>query len=129
KRTSTQVKYGYLMVLTTFIQAICEGRCGRLVYDTANSQPGDFTCFFGSLALCVVKICRYRDYGFGHFLAQVIFSGLFHFLKDHGGNFLGGIKTSVYVNTYGIIVTLYHFIAPMTDFFGHLIKAASHKTF
>ena len=112
-----------------FIQAISQCGSSRLVHDTANSKTGNFTGFLGCLALSIVKIGRNGDHRFSYFLAQVIFSSLLHFLKYHGGNFLRGIQAAVYVNTYGIIVTFYNFIAPVTDLFCHLVKPATHEPF
>ena len=128
KCTTTKVKYCDLMILASFIQTISQC-CGcRLIHDTANIQTCNFTGFFGSLALRIIKISRNGNNRFCYFLAQVIFSGFLHFLKDHGRDFLWRIQSAIYVNTNGIIVTFYYFIAPVADFFCHFIIPAAHKT-
>ncbi len=111
-----------------FIQTISQRSGCRLIYNTANSKTGNFTGFFGSLALGIVEVSRYGDHRFGHFMTQVILGRFFHFLQHHSADFLWRIQSAIYVNTNGIIVTFCHFIAPVADLFSHFIKLAAHKT-
>src|SRR4030095_13199428 len=127
--TATKVKHSNVMVFATFVQSVGQCCSGRLIYDAAHGQTSNFSGFLCGLALSVIEICRHGNHGLFYFLAQVIFSDLLHFLKNHGADFLGGIQSSVYVNSYRIIVTFDHFITPVADLFSHLIMATAHETF
>ena len=61
-------------------------------------------------------------------MTEVIFRSFLHLLKNHGRDFLGCVKTVIDGNAAGVVITFGHLVAPVTDFFGHLIEAAAHET-
>src|SRR5262245_21761818 len=107
--------------MLAFVEAISKGGRGWLVHDTANSQTRDFTSFFSSLALGIIKVSRNGNYRLSYFMTEIVFSGFFHLLKHHCRNLLWRIKSAIYVNPNGIIVTFCHLITPVADLFCHLI--------
>ena len=71
-------------ILMFFIESVSQCSGCRLINNTANIQSGNFTGFFGSLALSVTEIGRNCDNGFTHRSTQVIFGSFFHFLQNDG---------------------------------------------
>ena len=116
------------MVLSTLVQPVSQCRRGWFIHDPAYIQAGDLTGFLGGLALGIVKVGRYGDHRFGHFITEIILGRFLHFLKHHGTDLLGRILPAINVNANRIIVTLHHFITPVADLFRHFIKTATHET-
>ena len=90
KSAAAEVIDGNLAV-ALFVLVQAEGqRCrSRFVDDALDFQAGDAASILGGLALGVVEVGRYRDHGFGHCLAQVVLSSLFHLAQDVGADLLG----------------------------------------
>src|SRR6267154_2308225 len=109
-----------MMVPAAFVKAISKGRSRGFVYDTAHIETGYFTSFLGGLALGIVEIGRNGYHRFGHFLPEVVLRCFLHFLKYHGRKLLRGVQPAIDVDTHGVVVTLYYFVTPMTDFFRYL---------
>ena len=85
--TTTQVIYGYFAVfVVAFVHTECQSGCGWFVDDTFYFQTCDAACVFSRLTLAVVEVGWNGNHGFGDFLAQVSFSGFFHFTQDFCGN-------------------------------------------
>ena len=100
KGTTTKVIYHDLLFFL-IIKTICKCCCSRLVDDTFYIQTCDLTSILGCLSLCIIEVCRYSDNCFGYFLAQIVLSICFQFLKDHCGDLLRRIVLSV--NVYSVI--------------------------
>ena len=73
--------------LLFLLQSVREGSGGRLVDDSRDVQPGNAARVFGSLPLCIVKICRNSDDGLGDGFSKKGLRTFFQFFQDHGGNF------------------------------------------
>ena len=88
KCTTTKVIYHNLL-LAFIIQTISKRCCCWLVDNTFYIQTCNFTCIFGCLTLCVVKVSRNCNYSLCYLLTtKVILCIAFQFLKNHSGNFL-----------------------------------------
>ena len=107
KRTATEVEDCNLHVFVGFVDAV--GECGgsRFVDDSLDIETCDLSGFFGCLTLRVAEVGGHGDDSFGHFLSEVVFGCFLHFLKNHGGDFLGRILTSVNFDT-GCVVFAAH---------------------
>ena len=82
--TSSEVEYCDFLLLGGLVKSVCE-RCGcRLVDDTHHLQACDLSGVLCSLALRVVEVSRDCNDRFRHGLAEIVFRGLLHFLKNHG---------------------------------------------
>ena len=79
--TAAQVVNRDGAVALAFIQTVSQRGCGRFVDNTFYFQTCDTAGVFGRLTLRIVKVGRNGDNGFGHRFAEVVFSGLFHFLQ------------------------------------------------
>ena len=112
-----------------FIQSICQCSSCRFIYNSANIQSCNFSGFFSSLTLRIIKICWHCYNGFCYFSSEIIFSNFLHFLKHHCRDFLRRILPAININTNGIIVTFHYFIAPMTDLFCYFVITTAHKAF
>ena len=77
------------------VQAVGQGRGGRLVDDALDFQPGDASGILGGLALGIVKVGRHRDDGLGDRLAKIGLGVRFEFLQDQGADLLGRIALAV----------------------------------
>ena len=85
--TATQVIYGYFAVfVVAFVHTECQSGSGWFVDDTFYFQTCDTACVFSRLTLAVVEVGRNGNHCFGDFLAQVSFSGFFHFTQNFCGN-------------------------------------------
>ena len=82
-------------LLFFIVQTVRQRRRRRLVDDTLHVQTGNLARVLGRLTLRVVEICRNRDDGLRHFLAQVTFRIGFQLLQNHRGNLLRGIPLVV----------------------------------
>ena len=77
------------------IQAVGQGRCGRLVDDTLHVQTGDTAGVLGGLTLSVGEVCGDGDDRLGDGGAQVSLGVSLQLLQDHGRDFLGGVSLVV----------------------------------
>ncbi len=127
--TATAVKNHDFHILMSFIQTVSQSSSSRLVDNTLYSKTCYFACFFSSLTLCIVKICRNSNNSFCYFMPKKIFSSFLHFLKDHCRNFLWSIFTVVDLHTGSVIISFNNSIWNTFHFFFHLVKAISHKSF
>ena len=85
ERTAAQVIHGDLAVaLLVLVQAECQRSRGRLVDDALDVQTGNAAGVLGGLALRIIEVCRHRDHGLSHFLAQVVLGGLLHLAQGFG---------------------------------------------
>ena len=90
ERTAAEVKDEHRLFLRLdVVQAVGDGRCGRLVDDAHHLQPGDDPGVLGRLALGVVKVRRNRNHGLGDGRAQVRLGNLLHLQQDHRRDLLG----------------------------------------
>ncbi len=69
------------------VQAVGQGRSGRLVDDAQHFQAGDLAGILGGVALGIVEISRHGDDRLGDRFAQVGFGVGLEFGQDHGRNF------------------------------------------
>ena len=72
------------------VQAVGQGRCGGLVDDAADIQPGNAPGILGGLALDIIKVGGNGDDGVRHRMAQIFLCVRLQFLKDHGADLLRG---------------------------------------
>ena len=128
KSTSTEVEHSDLHIAVTLVEAVSQSSCGGFVDDPLHGQTGYFARFFGSLTLAVIEVCRYGNDRFGHFGAEVIFGGLFHFLQHHGADLLRRIEPVADLHPGSVIIATHHFITCHSGFVGHLAEAMSHET-
>ncbi|MCY1536326.1 NAD-specific glutamate dehydrogenase [compost metagenome] len=112
-----------------FIHTISQCRSRRLIDDSFYSQTSDLARFFSSLALRIVKVSRYRDYGFRHFLTQEVFSCFLHFLKNHSRDLLWSIHSAFDIYTRSVIISLYDLVCIVRHFTGYLVITYTHVTF
>ena len=89
------------LLLLLLIDAVGQGRGGRLVDNTLDLQAGDLTGILGGLTLGIGEVGRYGDDRFGDLFAQVALGVGLQLLQDHGGDFLRGVLLAV--NVYLVI--------------------------
>ena len=126
--TTTAVEDYNLHILVGLVEAISQGSCSRLVDNTAYVETCDLAGFLSSLTLRVVEVCRHGDDSIGHFLSEVVLSGLFHLLKDDCRDLLRRIETSVDVHTRSVVVAFGYFIRNTGDLRSKTIIGLTHKT-
>ena len=128
KSATAEVEDRNLDVLILLVKSVC--KCGSrwLINDAFDIQSGNLAGFFGSLALGIVEVCRYRYHGISELLAKVIFCGLFHFLKDHRTNLRWGVDSVTHFNTGSVVITFYDFEWNHLHFLSHFVVEAAHKT-
>ena len=80
-----------------FVEAVGEGRRGRLIDDAADGEPGNHPGVPGGLALGIGKIGGDRDHRVGNRLADVCLRVGLQLAEDHGGDFLRGVGLSVHI--------------------------------
>src|SRR5690606_20564501 len=77
----------------------------------------------------IVEIGRNGNYRFSNFLSQEIFRSRLHFLKDHGGELLGSIRTIAYLDSYSVVGSLLNFVRSLLFLIRNLREFLSHKSF
>ena len=77
-------------LLAQLVEAVGDGRGGRLVDDAQDVQAGDQTGILGRLALTVVEVRGNGDDRIRHLLAKVRLGDLLHFAENHGRDLLYG---------------------------------------
>ena len=82
---AAQVVDGDLLFLL-LVEPVRQGRCGRLVDDALDVEPGDPAGILRRLALGVVEVGRDGDDRLGHLLAQVRLGVALQLLEDHGAD-------------------------------------------
>ena len=82
ERPAAEVVDGDLLVLL-LVEPVRQGRCGRLVDDALDVEPGDAPGVLGRLALGVVEVGRDGDDRLGHLLAEVRLGVALQLLEDH----------------------------------------------
>ncbi len=87
KRAASKIKYSNFLVLF-FIETVCERRRRRLVNDSLDIEPRNFSRVFGCLPLGIVKIRRHRYDGFSYLLARLRLRIALQLLKNHCRDFL-----------------------------------------
>ena len=80
-----------MLALSVQIKAVSQRGSGRLVDDSLDLQPGDFTGVLGRLPLVVVEVGRDRNHGFADFLPQMRLGVSLDFLQNHRRDFLGRV--------------------------------------
>ena len=127
--TAAEVEDSHLHIFVLLIEAVREGRRGRLVDDAPHLEASDFARLLGCLALGVAEVCGYRDYRLVDGGAEVVFGGLLHLLKDHRRDLLRRIEAAVDVDPRGVVVTLYDFVRYALYLFLHAVVALAHEAF
>ena len=74
------------------IETVGDSSSSRLVDDTEDVETGDGTSVLGGLTLRIVEVGRDSDDSVVDGATKVRLGGLLHFVQDHGGNFLRGLK-------------------------------------
>ncbi len=77
------------------VEPIGERRCGRLIDDAQDFEPGDLAGILGRLALRVVEIGGDGDDGLLDLLSEIGLRRLLHLLQDEGGDLGGRIALAV----------------------------------
>ncbi|VVN70124.1 hypothetical protein PS685_04984 [Pseudomonas fluorescens] len=106
ERTATQVVNDYGVIALGLVHTVSQRGCGRFVDDTFNVQARDATGVFSSLTLAVVEVGRNGDHRFGHWLAEVVFGGLLHFLQDFSRDLWRSHFLAVHFNPGVAVVSL-----------------------
>ena len=127
--TATEVEHRDFLVLVALVKTVGQRGCCRLVHDASNSKTCNFAGFLGGLTLRIIEVGRHRDNGFLHFLTQIIFGGLLHFLKNHCRNFLRCVFAAVNVDTRSIVAAAHHFVRHALNFFLNLVECLAHEAF
>ncbi len=94
ERAAAQVVDGDLLVVL-LVQAVGQGRRGRLVDDPLDLEAGDPAGVLGGLALGVVEVGRNGDHRLGDLLAQVGLGVGLELLQDHRADLGRGIRLVV----------------------------------
>ena len=94
ERAAAKVIDGDLLVLL-LVQAVGEGRSGRLVDDALDVEAGDAAGILGRLALRVVEVGRDSDHGLGDLLAQVRLGIRLELLQDHRADLRRRVRLAV----------------------------------
>src|SRR6056297_1198392 len=128
KSTASKVVYGNSLFLVFFPKSICQRCCSGFIYNTLYIQPGNSACILSSLALTVVKICRYSYNRFLYLFAKIIFSCFLHFLKYHGGYLLWGVLLIMGFYPYFTAGGLACMVRYHLYFRRYLRKLASHES-
>ena len=128
ERTAAEVKHGDLHVFVCLVHTVGERGSRGFVHDALHFQSGDLTGFFGGLALRVGEVGRHRDHGFRHFLAQIVFGRLLHFLKNHGRDFLRRVVAAVDGHA-GQSALVDHIVGHAFDLLLHLSVGFAHEAF
>ena len=90
ERASTQVINRDLTIaFFHLVHTKRQSGCGRLVDDALDVQARDAACVLGCLTLTVVEVSRHSNDGLGHFFAQKVLGGLFHFAQYIGRHLRG----------------------------------------
>ena len=128
ERAAAQIIDGNPLVLL-FVQAVREGRGGRLVDDPEDVQACDLARILGGLALAVVEVGRDGDDGFRDFLAEIILRRLPHLLQNHGGDFRWAVALAAQFDVRIAVVPLGHLIGQPFGGVCHLLAAelAAHE--
>ena len=80
--STTEVEHRDFLILL-LVESVSErGRCW-LIDNPQHVEAGDLAGVLGRLALRVVEVRRHRDDRLLDLVAEVVFSGLLHLLKDH----------------------------------------------
>ena len=79
---SAKIEYCDLLVFL-LVEAVCKCRGRRLVDDPEHVEAGDLASVFGRLPLRVVEVSRHGDDCLLDLVAEIVFSGLLHLLKNH----------------------------------------------
>ena len=94
--TAAEVIHGDgFFFLGVLVETERERSGGWLVDDALDFESGDLAGVLGCLALRVVEVRGNGDDSLGNFLAEIVFGGLLHLLKDESADFLRGIKLAV----------------------------------
>ena len=91
---AAQVIDGDLLAVV-LVQAVGQGRRGRLVDDAQDFQAGDLAGVLGRLTLGVVEIGRNGDDRLGDFLTQVTLGVFLELHQDEGRNLLRAVVLAV----------------------------------
>ena len=83
KGSTTQVE-DHDLLRSFFVNAIGQSSSSRFVNDTLYVQSCDGACIFGSLALCICKISRYRNHSIRDLFPEIITGIVLQLLKNHG---------------------------------------------
>ena len=129
-RATSEVEYGDLLV-GFLVEAVSQRGGGGLVDNTKYFEARDFTRVLGGLALSVVEVGRHRDDRLLDRLAQVVFGGLLHLLKDHRRD-LGGRERIVRVRDLDLHTSLgvgLDLVGHEFLFRGNLVALAAHEPF
>ena len=80
------------LLVALLVQAVGQGRGGRLVDDALDFKAGDPAGVLGRLALGVVEVGRDGDHRLVDLLAQVGLGVGLQLLQDHRGDFLRAVS-------------------------------------
>ena len=128
ERAAAEVEYGDFHIFVRFVETVSQGGCGGLVDDTAHFQTCNLAGLFGGLTLSVAEVCRHGDDGFVHLLTEIIFGGFFHFLQNHGRNFLRRVQPTVNIDARRVVVAFHHFVWYAFNLFAYAVVGFAHET-
>mmetsp|Transcript_4850 Transcript_4850/g.10724 ORF Transcript_4850/g.10724 Transcript_4850/m.10724 type:complete len:201 (+) Transcript_4850:1371-1973(+) len=83
KGTTPEIKDENILLLVTFVQAICNGSCRRLIDNTFNRKPSNLPCVFGCLTLSIIEVSRHSHHRMSHCLPQKRLRSLLHLSQNH----------------------------------------------
>jgi len=95
KGATTEVEDEDELVLLALVEAVGQGRRRRLVDDPQDVEPGDLAGLLGRVPLGVVEVCRHRDDGVGHRLAEVGLCVPLELHEGAGADLLSGVALAV----------------------------------
>ena len=126
--SSAEVIYSDDFIIFLF-KPVSKRSSGGFVDDTFHIQPCDTAGIFGSLTLGIIEVGGNSNDCFCNFFAQICFSIRFEFLKDHGGDLLGGVALVADLDVSISVFAFHYFVGDTGEFIFHLIIFASDEAF
>ena len=114
-------------LVTLLVQAVRQRGGRRLVDEALDLEAGDLARVFRRLALRVVEVGRDGDDRAVHFLAEVVFRGLFELLKNHRGDLGRRIELSLDLDTGVAVGGARHLVRHHLHLFAHFVVLPTHE--
>ena len=127
-RAAAEIEHGnFLVLLPLLVEAVreCGGR--RFVHDAQHFEARDLARVLGGLALRVVEVGRYRHDRLGHWVTEVVFGGLLHFLENHRRDFGRRVPLALHFHRGDVVGAALDRVGHAPQFFRDLRHLAPHE--